>query len=86
LAAGAQQGNNDSAFLLAASNKSIATGNDSFLYSALLALDQRKLPVEKALPSDLAPLATTTAQLSDLVSQYGGTASDLSDYPSGWGS
>jgi hypothetical protein len=81
LAASAQQGNNDSAFLMAASNRSIATGNDSFVYSALLALDQHKLPVEKALPSDLAPLATTTAQLVALVNQYGGTAGDLSDYP-----
>lgn len=88
LAAMAQQGNNDSSFLLAASDKSIGTGDQRYIYSALLQLNQQQTPVEKAVSNSMASITTTTTQLTDLLNQAnadnGGALTTTFPYPGGW--
>ena len=78
------QENNDSAFLTAASNQTIATGNRSSIYTALLELNQHQLPVEKAVSSEFLALSTTTAELTRQLNLAGGSVALSLDYPDGW--
>ena len=83
-AALAQQENNDTTFLTAASNQSLATGNRSFIYTALQELNQQQLPVEKAVPTESGSAVTTPEELSQMVNTYGGSATLAFNYPDGW--
>jgi glucan-binding YG repeat protein len=79
-----QQEDNDTAFLTAASNQSLATGNRSFIYTALQELSQQQLPVEKAVPTESGSAVTTPEELSQMVDTYGDSATLAFNYPDGW--
>jgi hypothetical protein len=79
-----QQDNNDTAFLTSANNQSDATGNLSYIYTALQELNQQQLPVEKATPTEYLSLVTSPEQLNSLVALYGGPSDLLLDYSGGW--
>lgn len=88
IAALSQQQINDSDFILAASSKSQETGDDSYLYAALIVLDNHKTRVEKAIVNDATPYAATSTQLYNYFNSASGGDADperyVYSYPNGW--
>jgi glucan-binding YG repeat protein len=88
IAAQAQQEDNDSAYLLAASSKTAETGDIRYLHSALLQLDQQKTSIEKAASNETSSFALSSTELTGLLNQAntekGEALPSTLSYPGGW--